>query len=371
MREGFDFVVWIQTSFLGDIILSTGAFRAFRQRFPQKKQFLITTKIGVAALVGHPDLDGIVEFEKSGLGLPAFLKMRTQAKLWQKTWGRGLVLQAHRSTRSTLLSHFLRLPVVTYLQTAASWGAAARVERVAMMHEASRVALLLEPLGLPRLSSSDLRPNLSVYSGEWSAELQAFFLAATTAADRRPVVGIVPGSVWATKKWPANYYGQIVAKLLQMGWRVILLGAKSEQQDGEVIVETEGVGSHDRLFNAIGKTSLDELRAIYPRLHLVISNDSSSLHYASAFNVPAIAIFGATVPGLGFGPLSDWHRLSEHMNMPCRPCSDHGPQRCPLGHFRCMKDLQIDQIWQRVEEFAEFWAAHGNDPNLVKLSPRI
>jgi heptosyltransferase-2 len=355
MITAFDFVVWIQTSFLGDIILSTGAFRAFRSRFPEKKQILITTQIGSRALAGHSDLDKIVPFEKSGLSLRAFLNLQAQARSWRRELGRGLILQVHKSPRSTLLSHFLGMPMITYHQTPASWSSLARVERVAMLHEAARVALLLEPLGLPRQSASELRPTLSVYSGELPLPLLRFFHDKTSTAGDEPVVGIVPGSVWATKKWPASYYGQVVAKLLRLGVRVLLLGAKSEQQDGEIIVATEGVGSHPKLLNAIGQTSLDELRAIYPRLNLVISNDSSSLHYASAFNIPTIAIFGATVPGLGFGPLSDWHRISEHNDLPCRPCSDHGPQRCPLGHFRCMRDLHIDQVWQHVEELRQSW----------------
>jgi heptosyltransferase-2 len=32
------------------------------------------------------------------------------------------------------------------------------------------------------------------------------------------------------------------------------------------------------------------------------------------------------------------------VELECRPCSDHGPQVCPLGHFKCMKTLLPERV---------------------------
>ena len=34
-------------------------------------------------------------------------------------------------------------------------------------------------------------------------------------------------------------------------------------------------------------------------------NDSAPLHFASAMNAPVTAVYCSTIPGFGFGPLSD------------------------------------------------------------------
>jgi heptosyltransferase II len=102
------------------------------------------------------------------------------------------------------------------------------------------------------------------------------------------------------------------------------------------------------LWNLVGKTTLYELKQVFSEIQILVSNDSAPIHFASAYNVPTIAIFGATTPSLGFAPIADKSAICEVTNLDCRPCSDHGPQTCPLGHFRCMKDLKAQTVFEVV-----------------------
>jgi heptosyltransferase II len=70
-----------------------------------------------------------------------------------------------------------------------------------------------------------------------------------------------------------------------------------------------------------------------------VTNDSSPLHLASAMNTPTLAVFGPTVPAFGFGPLADRSTVAQVEGLDCRPCDRHGPRRCPLGHWRCMREI--------------------------------
>jgi heptosyltransferase-2 len=72
------------------------------------------------------------------------------------------------------------------------------------------------------------------------------------------------------------------------------------------------------------------------------------MHLASAMETPTVAIFGPTVPAFGFGPLATRASVVGHESLPCRPCDRHGPQRCPLGHFRCMRELAPALVAERV-----------------------
>ncbi|MDQ3137884.1 MAG: hypothetical protein M3Q93_09910, partial [Gemmatimonadota bacterium] len=81
---------------------------------------------------------------------------------------------------------------------------------------------------------------------------------------------------------------------------------------------------------------------------VLVTNDSAPLHLATATGTPIVAVFGPTVPAFGFGPRGERDRVVEHPSLPCRPCSAHGPVRCPLGHHRCMRDLSVEQVAEAV-----------------------
>ncbi len=335
--EELNAIVWLQTGFLGDIIITTAAFRFVRERYPALKQYVITTPIGGAALKGHPDLDGLFVFDKRGKGL--FQEAwRLKAELRAQGLGRAVMLQTHRSFRSSFLCRLIGLPTITYFESQVSWLARARVARVAPWHEAHRILLLLEALGVPREAIVAAKPFLTPLEGGPSAARARAFQGQGT------LIGLAPGSVWGTKRWPSEYYGELAQRILrETAARIVILGSKDEIPAAEIV--EKAAGDPERVLNLAGQTNLDDLRAIFPQLGLLISNDSSPLHYASAFRIPTLAIFGATVPALGFGPLAPGSHIAE-IDIDCRPCSAHGPMTCPLGHFRCMKDQTPEKVFE-------------------------
>ncbi|RZK16550.1 MAG: glycosyltransferase family 9 protein, partial [Hymenobacter sp.] len=88
-------------------------------------------------------------------------------------------------------------------------------------------------------------------------------------------------------------------------------------------------------------------------------NDSAPMHLCSAVDAPVCAIFCSTVPAFGFGPLSTFARVVEHLGpLACRPCGLHGHARCPLGHFRCAHEIETSQLLAALAE-ARAWHANG------------
>jgi heptosyltransferase-2 len=326
-------LIWIQTSFLGDIILSTAGFEAAAGLMPHVRQHLITNALGANALKGHPSLASIHIFDKKKFILSSCGDVKGALQL-----GRAPVcLRPHRSVRSAILSKFLGIPSITYRESSLSILSDETVPRISVMHESLRTALLLEPFGWSRLQiASHAVPKLEVSANKPSH-----------LPDKKigPWIALAPGSVWGTKRWP--YYGELAASILKQheDCTLFLVGGPEEK---DICLEVEKkAGSDPRLINLAGQTSLDHLRAFYPTVDLLVSNDSSPIHYASAFNIPTIAIFGPTVPAFGFGPLAKGSTILEHP-LSCRPCSDHGPMACPLGHFKCMKDISTDIVLNKI-----------------------
>ena len=337
-------LVWIQTGFIGDIILTTGALAKAKRHLPQAKQHIITTAVGAQVLAGQPELASCIVYAKGRESpLAAMRSVRRdllQALPTPSVRGGVVVLQAHRSYRSSLLARFLRFPTITYRQTAGAFLADIQVERVAILHEVERLALLLGPLGAPRLDvalpSMPARALLQV-SG-WGQQL----------ADWPGQVAIAPGSVWGTKRWPEAAFAAILQRFLDRpDLMVVLLGSAAEE--ALVARVAKAVPQQPRLLNLAGKTTFDDLKGIYPRLSLLLANDSSPIHMASAYGVTTVALFGATVPAMGFGPLAPGS-TQLGVDLACRPCSDHGPQECPLGHFKCMRELSVERVWTACSE---------------------
>jgi len=74
-------------------------------------------------------------------------------------------------------------------------------------------------------------------------------------------------------------------------------------------------------------------------------NDSAPMHFASAVNAPVTAVYCSTIPGFGFGPLSDKKFILETKQLlDCRPCGLHGYKACPRGHFHCAWHIADEQL---------------------------
>ena len=334
-------VVWIQTGFIGDIVLTTAAISTLKKVAPGIRQHMITTGVGDALLAGHPDLASIHVFAKRDGWIAPVLKTRKSIR--SLTPKSTVILQPHKSARSTFLSLSLGYPLITFDETMGSTLAAATTPRVATLHETDRVALLLECLGLPRESILGHRTSLANHA-PLTGDLQL-------SPDKK-WIAIAPGSVWATKRWPVERYASLATRILDHSdLGIVLLGSKDEARACEFIENAcvrERPGSESRIRNLAGKTTLRQLSAIFPRLSKLICNDSSPVHFASAFNIPTVAIFGATTAAMGFGPLADGSEVIEE-DLPCRPCSDHGPSKCPLEHFRCMRQITVDRVFDALK----------------------
>jgi len=95
---------------------------------------------------------------------------------------------------------------------------------------------------------------------------------------------------------------------------------------------------------------LRQCAVLIGRARLLVTNDSAPLHLATAMGTPVVAVFGPTIPEFGFGPVRERDASVGLVGLVCRPCSDHGPPACPLGHHKCMRELSVDRVLAAIEE---------------------
>ena len=334
-------LIWIQSGFIGDIILFTACLRLVNEYYPKVKQFVITNPLGIEILSNWPNIE-VVSYDKKLGTIKSFLEVKAKISEFSMDPKRTVCLLGHRSFRSALLAKYLGFKTITYQESSLSFLAQVKIPRIAVFPEAVRQALLLEPLGLDRNACLRARPYLPQGKELLSSDFD--FLVGKNSKTK--IIAIAPGSKWGTKKWPGERYRKLTELLLDhKNHQVITIGSKEEAKVFKNLFC--GFEGHPRFKNLFGKTSLQALASLYPNLDLLVTNDSSPIHFASAFNTPTVAIFGATIPAMGFAPLAEKFSVVENKALDCRPCSFHGPQTCPKSHFQCMQSLSVSEVFTK------------------------
>ena len=95
-------------------------------------------------------------------------------------------------------------------------------------------------------------------------------------------------------------------------------------------------------------TSLLESASFMDDCTVLVTNDTGLMHMASARKRPVVAVFGPTVREFGFFPQGPEDIVIERAELNCRPCSHIGGDHCPLGHFRCMREIGVDDVLDAV-----------------------
>jgi len=315
----------IQTAFLGDVVLTTPLLVALATRHGPVD--VVTTPAAASLVETHPAVRRVVPYDKRGgdrgwAGLRD-LGRRLRAEGYERAY------LPHRSLRTAALAILARIPVRIGFHDGWPFFYTEVRRHPAEGHEVDRLLALAEE------PSAAYAPSLHPTAEDERAA--AAFLAGAGIGEGARFVAIAPGSIWGTKRWP--HYRALARRLA--GVPVVVVGGPEDAGLGEEIVGA---------VNACGKLTLRQSAALIGRAELLVTNDSAPLHIATAMGTPIVAVFGPTLPEFGFGPLRSGDVALGVDGLDCRPCSRHGPPRCPLGHHRCMRDLAPDVVATAIEE---------------------
>jgi len=152
---------------------------------------------------------------------------------------------------------------------------------------------------------------------------------------------MAPGAEFGpAKRWPAQHFAALAG---QLALPVVLLGSGKEAALCAEIAGKVNAIQAGQCLDFSGKTTLDQALALIAAARAMVSNDSGLMHVAAAFTVPQVALFGSSSP-LHTPPLSPratvvWLKNDPLYQPPldCAPCF---ARECPLGHTRCLVDIQ-------------------------------
>lgn len=323
----------IQTSFLGDTVLTTPLIAELARRGPVD---VVTTPAAASVLMNNPGIRAVVPYDKRGVdrGVRGFLRLARRLRGFKY----DAAYLAQGSMRSAALA--VATGVTRRVGFATSAGRHLYTDRVEYredLHHAARLLRLAATNESP--SPAVVRPRL--YPGIPERGAVDRLLALNEPLNDAPMVALAPSSIWETKRWP--YYVEL-ARVLSPHARVIAIGSADDSPLAQEVASAAG----DSAVNAAGALTLLGSAELIRRCSVLVTNDSAPQHLASAVGTPTVTIFGPTVPDLGFGPLAESSATIGHAALACRPCDRHGPRRCPLGHWRCMREITARDVAARV-----------------------
>jgi heptosyltransferase-2 len=341
-------VVVFCPNLIGDTVMATPALRALRQGYPRATIFGVIKPHVAPTLDGNPWLDGLICFDPKARDR----RFRTLAAWRQLRAARAeLAVLLPNSVRSALLAFAAGIPrrvgydrggrgvLLTDRLAVPRDAAGKRLPVPAVDYYLALVRHLGLPVGSVRLELSTTPDDEAAADAAWSR---------LGLADGRRVVCLNTGGAFGpAKNWPNAYFATLARRLAtEAGVGVLVVCGPSERAAAQAIVEA---ATHPAVVSLAGQAlGIGLTKACVRRSALLITTDSGPRHFAAAFGVPVISLFGPT----HIAWTRTNHPQAVHLFHPveCGPCQKGV---CPLGHHRCMTELTPDVVWRVAARLLE------------------
>jgi heptosyltransferase II len=330
-------------NWIGDVVMATPAIRAVRNHFPNARLLAVCRTYVAATIEGAPWFDDVIRFDKKGpkdtreVGVIRRLRRERvdAAVLFPNSFRSAAVAALGRCRQRIGFDRYGRGLLLTEPLQPIRDASGRRIPSPTI-DEYNR---LVAPLGLPAPGyEMELftRPCDEVAADRVWADLQLDGPA--------EVVGLnSSGAFGAAKLWPTEYFAGLARQLVdRRGSKVLVVCGPNERATAREIVRLADRSQVMSL--ADHAVSIGLTKACIRRFDAFVTTDSGPRHFAAAFQVPVVSLFGPT--------FIEWTEtyfaqgINLQKKVPCGPCQ---LRICPVDH-RCMRELSVDEVRVATED---------------------
>jgi len=335
----------IQTSFLGDVVLTTPLIAELAKRGPVD---VLATPSGAAVLANNPGIRELIPYDKRATYGAAMHLWRTIQRI-RANGPYDVAYLAQGSFRSALLAVLTGAKERVGFSTSGGHALyTRRVEDRPDKHHSERLWWLAMTSCADPPLPEQLRMRLYPSDDDRAAVDR---ILRDEGIPDGGFIALAPGSAWGTKRWP--YFAELAARLAGK-YPLAVIGSRADRASAARIADRVAPAL---MLDACGKLPVLASAELIGRARAIVTNDSAPQHLASAMGTPTLVLYGPTVPEFGFGPLAPKRATAGVTGLRCRPCDRHGPKRCPLGHWRCMRELSVDEVMRLLDSLLRTPAA--------------
>jgi len=341
-------------NWIGDVVMATPTLRALRKRIGSSGKLVGVMRPYVAdVLAGTPWLDEAVFYdpkskrpELRSRGLAAELRKREldAVILLTNSLRTGVLAWLSGAKRRIGYARAFRGPLLTDKLTAPiagrTWYGKPRYTPAPVLDYYLETAYAFGcPSESPQLELA-LRPEDRAAADEAWRELHL-------PAAGHTIVLNSGGAFGAAKLWPNEYFAELARRIVRTtNHHVLVICGPSERDVARDIAAQAGDPRVVSL--AERKLSIGLSKACVERAALMVTTDSGPRHFAAAFNVPVVSLFGPT--HIAWSENHQHNAIHLQRRMPCGPCQR---RVCPLGTHACMKELSPGEVFQAVERMLD------------------
>lgn len=315
-------ILLIRFSSIGDIVLTTPVVRCLKKQLPDCEIHYLSKSSFKGILENNPNIDKVHVIDSNIKDILPTLKKENF----------DVVIDLHHNLRSARVKRALHKPHYSFNKlNLRKWLLVHfKINTMPALHVVDRYMDTVSSLGV----KNDGKGLDYFIPAKDEVSLQIL-----PPTHQQGYIGFVIGAKHATKQLPVDKIIHICKKLDQP---IVLLGGKEDSASAERIVQEVG----SMVYNACGKYNLNQSASLVKQAKRIISHDTGLMHIAAAFHQQIDSVWGNTVPALGFYPYlpGEGSRMIEVKGLSCRPCSKIGYDKCPKGHFKCMKEIQEDSF---------------------------
>ena len=310
----------------------------------------------LVGLLRDPYEDPIVDILAPSWCAPVYARMRGIRRIVETPFGHGKFDLASRrklarefkaegytrafvlpnSWKSALVPWLARIPLRTGYLGEMRWGLlndARRLDRKALPRLVDRYAALAVPAGasVPAAGAPVLVPDAANRASAGAG------LELNAAGE---IAVLCPGAEFGpAKRWPPAHFAALAERFLADGLQVWIIGSPNDEAAAQEVLDAAGPAGR-AIRDLTARTDLGTAIDLLSLATVAVSNDSGLMHAAAGLGVPLVALFGSSSTEYT-PPLSPGARVAR-IDIACSPCFK---RECPLGHFRCMRDLAPSAVY--------------------------
>ncbi len=319
-------------NWIGDAVLCLPALEGVKRLFPGSSVTLLVKPWVEGVFRCHPSVDRVVVYNEDYGGVRGLLRLSMDLR----REGFHMAILFQNAFRAALIAFLAGVP-----------------ERVGYNRD-MRGPLLTHPIevtpGIGRMHQVYYYYNIVAALGGWDlpGSLRPRIRPPEEVAPfdvPGPFVGMSPGASYGpAKRWIPERFASLGDRLVDMGFKVVIFGGKGDEE----VCHAVSTAMKRPSLNLCGRIDLPTFVSTLSRSSLFITNDSGPMHIASALDVPTVAIFGSTDPGLT-GPLGE-RSVVVKKDVECSPCFE---RECPFGHYRCLEEIGIEEVMDGVRRLLQ------------------
>lgn len=322
-------ILIIRFSSIGDIVLTTPVVRCLKKQLPDVEIHYLIKERFYPIIKANPYISKIHTFKEDLAPVIKSLKRESF----------DFIVDLHKNLRSGRVKMTLKKPSGTFNKlNSQKWLMVnLHIDRLPNQHIVDRYFKAVKPLGV-----NNDHEGLEYFV----PDDDRLGMEDLPESHRNGYFAFVIGGMHYTKMLPEE---KVIELCNMIDRPIILLGGNDDMTAANRIIEK----AKGEIYNGCGQYTVNQSASVISMADKVITNDTGMMHIAAAYHKDIISFWGNTIPGFGMYPYLPTDEgsssIMEVKGLSCRPCSKIGYDRCPKKHFRCMMDIDLNTVLEKIK----------------------